>query len=285
MINTTNTKTISMGAVELNVRNLETMKSFYVNLVGLEVINEEDSFLELGDPGNPIIKLYQSFDYEVPEFNEAGLYHSAIVFSTQSKLAKAVERIITERQDLYQGSADHIATEAFYFADPEGNGVELYYDKPRSEWQYGPDGKPLMGSIYIDEQQYIIQHKNSNDGDNLTNMGHVHLKVGNILEASRFYSQILSLEIINEMPSALFVSKDNYHHHLGMNTWESLGAEKRENEQYGLRSFSINVHDKSYFDKVITNLNENSIAFERIDHHTIKVNDPWNNLIQIEFVT
>lgn len=279
------TKTISMGAVELNVKDLAKLKAFYSELVGLEILEESSDEILLGDGPNEIIKLYQEENYTNAEISEAGLYHSAIVFPTRYSLALAVERVINSSPEVYQGSSDHIATEAFYFTDPEGNGVELYFDKPRSDWKYGADGKPLMGSTYINETDYINQHKNLVEStDQNTTMGHVHLKVGNIIDSKNFYTKILNFDLMNEMPQALFISKDNYHHHIGMNTWESAGSTERQENTYGLRSFTINFHEKNFFDEVLTNLKNDSIDYDEISDKVVKTQDPWNNVIYLKFI-
>ncbi len=271
-------QTISMGAVSLNVKNLELVKSFYNELVGLEVIKEDGEFVELGKQKKSVIKLYKDEDFNEAKSTDAGLYHSAIVFSTRTELAKTIEKILSNRPDLYQGSSDHLVSEAFYFADPEGNGVELYFDKPRADWQFDQNGKPIMGGTYINESTYIRRYKNEYVNKSKVNMGHVHLKVGNIATAKKFYEEILYFDVIMESSQALFVSRDNYHHHIGMNTWESLGASTREPKKYGLKSFEILFHNKDEFSRVVESINKSGAEYKEVEGG-IDVKDPWGNLV------
>lgn len=274
--------TLSLGAAKLTVQNLVSMQTFYADLVGLEIIEQGSDSVTLGQNKNPVLVLIQKNNFTAPGIRDAGLYHTAIVFSERAKLAQTIERVITNRGDLYQGSSDHIATEAFYFADPEGNGLELYFDKPRSDWQFDQTGKPLMGSTYIDERAYINTYKVGNSQSNFTKMGHMHLKVGSIMQAKRFYVDILNFDIVNESTQTLFVSRDNYHHHIGMNTWQSLGATVRNQNTYGLKSFTIQFHQSDEFTKVINNLKSNNISFVQLNPTKIETQDPWGNLIEIE---
>lgn len=281
MIQNRNTKikeTISLGAVEVYVRDLANMKNFYSDIVGLEVLNENNNDVLLGDRNREIIKLIKQENYQFPSSTEAGLYHSAIVFSTREKLANTINNVIINRPNFYQGSSDHIATEAFYFSDPERNGLELYFDKPRSDWQFDAQGRPLMGSIYIDEMNYIQQYATNNNIANDTKMGHVHLKVGDILQAKKFYVDILEFEIMNESAQTLFVSRDKYHHHIGMNSWESNGAGQRTENTFGLARFNIDIYDGSLFNRILENLKKEGVEFSQNDS-VLEVSDPWGNII------
>lgn len=281
MANQTQAKSLTMGAIALTVRDLKTMQEFYQNQVGLEVISEQQDQVVMGSKGQPIIRLYASADLEIPSTREAGLYHSAIVFPTRSRLAQAINRILTTSPDKYQGSADHTATEAFYFADPEGNGVELYFDRPRSEWVY-QDGKPVLGSTYINERTYLATHINTTDTAEATKMGHVHLRVGDIERARKFYAQTLMFDVMNSSTDSLFIARDGYHHHIGMNTWQSIGAGFRDKSKYGLRYFEINYTDAAIFERIKQNLRSENINFE-LSGNTIRTADPWNNRLELHF--
>jgi catechol 2,3-dioxygenase len=285
VLNNKESQTLKMGAVELNVKDLDSMVYFYKDLVGLEEVSRKDRIVDLGDGEAVLIRLVQNNDLEQPLIVENGLYHTAIVYPTQKRLAEAIFRVFEQQPQLYQGSADHIATEAFYFSDPEVNGVELYFDKPRSEWQYNSKGKPLMGSTYIDESEYIDRYLRSEDNNFNIIMGHIHLKVGTIPEAKKFYSDILLFDVISITNETLFVSKDNYHHHIGMNTWHTSGAKPREENTYGLRSFSIKYLDSNIFNLIKENLEKENIEFVyNSDINRLEVKDPWNNKLVLELL-
>jgi catechol 2,3-dioxygenase len=276
-------KTLRMGAVTLNVANLEVQKDFYHGLLDLEIIEEKENYLSLGHGDKAVVNLVQKTDLEFQPYTANGLYHTAIVYPSRAKLASVLNTTLDGASELFSGSSDHKVTEAFYFNDPEGNGVEIYFDKPRSEVTY-VDGKPEMGGSYLDTELYIRQYLGKEENEELIKMGHMHLKIGDIETAKKFYIDILNFDIMSEMPNALFISRDNYHHHIGMNTWNSLGSTARvpENE-YGLYRFDINILNKSEFEKIKTNIKNSDYAFEEISDSEIKVNDPWNNTVVISF--
>lgn len=271
---------LSMGLVELNVFSLEHMTNFYHDKLDLEIIDATEKFSILGHKGKHLIRLNEERALKSPLREDAGLYHFALVHEFQSELAKKVEHFIKTAPNNFQGSADHIVSEAFYFADPEGNGIELYYDRPRLEWEWEGD-HIRMGSIYIDPDEYIEEHtKDLKKGD--VHMGHIHLKVGDIEKAEEFYVRILGFDITFKMPggSALFISAGRYHHHLGLNTWESNGAGER-GKTLGLNAFEINISDKETLNRIKTELKKNNYKFESSEDF-IEVNDPWRNMIRIQ---
>lgn len=137
-----------------------------------------------------------------------------------------------------------------------------------------------MGSTYIDTAQYIQKYKDMPISDGNTRMGHVHLKIGNIAMGRDFYQKILMLDEMNTNDATLFVSRDGYHHHLGMNTWESLGATKRTPKTYGLRSFELIYHDLTLYSQIRENLEKNNFPILQ-KNNSIQTEDPWGNIILI----
>lgn len=263
-----------IGTVTLNVRDLETVKNFYKDVVLLNILSESNSEVLFGKGEHEVVRLVES---ELPENqqNEAGLYHVAIVFGSRGELAYHLNNVLEKSLDTYQGSGDHTVSEAFYFADPEGNGIEIYFDRPKSEWMYDANGRIQMGTQYIDEQAYIKKYLNK-EADDSIKTGHIHLQIGDIRDALDFYVDGLGFEVQAQMPTALFISAGGYHHHIGLNTWNSLGAGKRE-ETLGLRSFEILIDDLS---GVESRLSTKKIEYIK-DGNSITVNDPWNNQIRI----
>lgn len=170
---------IEMGLVELNVLNLRIMKHYYSDLAGLQVISETDSNIVLGYNERPILHLILTPNLSHPLPDDAGLYHTAILYESRAGLSKALKNILLTAAFLYSGSADHKVSEAFYFSDPEGNGVELYFDKDPSTWEW-KDGQVVMGSEYIDIKEYISSNEKEK-GSPAMKTGHIHLKVGNII--------------------------------------------------------------------------------------------------------
>jgi catechol 2,3-dioxygenase len=274
-----NIETLRMGTVELFVKDLLKMKLFYNQMAGIPIVTESNDFLELGYENNILLRFIKKDNYLETDPNEAGLYHTAIVFPSQIHLANSINKVLSINPSSYQGSADHGATEAFYFSDPEGNGVELYYDKPRDQWEY-KNGKPLMGSEYIDEQEYIQKYKTNESLERNIKIGHVHLQVGNIQKAKEFYVDMLGFELMFEMPTALFVARDGYHHHLGLNVWNSNGVGSRTPNMYGLASFEIVVKDQKVFEQIENNLKLKNYT-SNLKNNRIEIGDLWETKVII----
>lgn len=272
------TSHLEMGVVELLVNDMSRQRHFYQDLVGLAVLDESSNSAVLGYEDRPILKLVEDKNKPFPATRSAGLYHSATVFETRSALAHALLRILTDFPQLYTGSADHLVSEAFYFNDPEGNGVELYFDKDPTIWIWN-NGQIEMDSVYIDVKEYILAHGQTSTTQ-AKKMGHVHLKVGSIAEAKRFYVEVLGFRITAEMPTALFVSDGQYHHHLGMNVWESNGAGQRQ-PTLGLSSFVMMLDKKSDLEKLEARLNKFGVDFKKNSDQII-VFDPWLNQLFFE---
>lgn len=269
---------LSLGPVELNVKNLQKMKDFYTKILGLNILEEKNKTVTLGKKNTPLLILHNAVELNYPLPGEAGLYHFAILFSSRGDLARTVYQILKNSPEHFSGSGDHLVSEAFYFTDPEGNGIELYYDRDRSQWQW--ENKQIkMATLYIDPQEYLEKHIALEEKDTEIKMGHIHLKVGNIEKAREFYVNILGFDVTAELPNALFVSVDGYHHHIGMNTWESLGATERS-DVLGLKTFSLTFNNKNEYEKIKEKLLENNISFEE-KNNLLTLHDPWKNKIRI----
>lgn len=264
---------LEMGVTELSVRDLAEQQTFYEELVGLQVLSKSASIVTLGHDQRPVIRLIQESSLSSASLGSAGLYHTAILFESRTALAQALERIAQSMPGLYQGSADHLVSEAFYFGDPEGNGVELYFDKSASSWQW-QNGEVVMGSQYIDINQYIQQYALTS-GSPVSKMGHVHLKVGSIPEAKKFYHDVLGFRVTSERSTALFVSDGQYHHHLGMNVWESSGAGPRS-ASLGLKSVAMMLDSTADLERLQQRLTQAGIAYEEQQDELV-VLDPWKN--------
>ena len=266
--------TLSMGPVLLNVHNLEALKTFYRDIIGLDIMSETPEMVTLGHRNSPIVILHEKKDLPLPEPTESGLYHLAILFSTQSELAKAVMRIVNGAPELFAGSADHLVSEAFYLTDPEGNGVELYFDRDAATWEWTGE-MVQMDSLYLPSHEYIQKHGLDTDVEPEIRMGHIHLKVGDLKEAEQFYVNVVGFTITSKMPSALFVSVNGYHHHLGMNTWESIGAGQRS-DTLGLSGFEIILDSVDALNALKHRLDAAHITMTEEDG-ALHFSDPWKN--------
>ena len=229
----------------------------------------------------------------------AGLFHTAILFQNPRELAAAIIRIARHTPQLFTGTGDHHVSQAFYLDDPEGNGVELYIDRPRDRWQWRND-QIHMTTEYIDPRAFLATHLTDaarerlaggpgegagvaagHDGGAVrgTTVGHVHLRVGGVPQARAFYVDALGLDATLDMGSALFVSAGGYHHHLAMNTWQSLGAGSRVPE-LGLGRVDLAVPGRADVEAAAARLR--SAGFQvRDDGLALEVDDPWGNLVRV----
>lgn len=271
-----------MNAVELLVRDLDTMTAYYQQAVTLDILDQSGASATLGRAGEPIMRLRQEKDLPTADPRAAGLYHTAILFQDESRLAAALLSVAQRAPQTFTGSADHLVSEAFYFTDPEGNGLELYHDRPREQWQVAPDGSVHMDSLALDPNQFLRQWlapDAADDGQTAT-IGHVHLQVGDIPTARRFYSDILGFDVTAALGnSALFVSAGGYHHHIGMNTWQSAGAGPRA-ASLGLGDVRVTVPTRSDIDELADRLSFHGIASED-DGSTLRLSDPWGTRLAL----
>jgi len=168
----------------------------------------------------------------------AGLFHFAILVPSEEELGGFLQRTLEERLPL-TGTADHFVSQALYFDDPEGNGIEVYADRPRSEWQY-PDGRLNIGTDHLDFERLLrvaspAQPKFSAG----TVLGHMHLNVAD-LDVSQAFYESLGMELMAQAGHVMrFMSWDGYHHHLGINLLEGRGAAPVQKDVRGVRAFEI----------------------------------------------
>jgi catechol 2,3-dioxygenase len=270
---------LSMGAVTLRVENLDRMISYYRDAVGLDLISQVAGSAVLGRGSNPSLILEHAPEMKHASDNQAGLFHSAFLFDTKAQLAYAVASVAAKYPGSFTGSADHLVSEAFYFDDPENNGVELYWDRARTDWSW-KHGEIEMGTFGLDLNAYLRDNLPEKVDDTASNIGHVHLSVGSIEQAQDFYVNKLGFDVtMNWGGSALFVSAGGYHHHMAMNIWRSRGAGLRQ-PTLGLRDVSILLPDTDTLGAVTERLEHSKVAV-RNDGATIHLDDPWGNQVSL----
>ncbi len=279
---------LAMDAVTLRVGDLEGMTDYYSKSMRLTPIEEKAVGREvrrvLGRGDTPLLCLVHTPDLPGVNPADAGLYHTAFLFERESDLAAAVYHSARTEGSRFVGSSDHLVSEAFYFTDPEGNGIELYWDRPRTQWDYGPEGQVSMSTLYLDPNQYLARHL-TEDALNFTaqrpaKVGHVHLQVGDVARARAFYVDALGFEPTAwNYPGALFASAGGYHHHVAMNTWQSAGAGPRA-ARLGLGDVAISVPTRADLDALIDRLRRVRIQFaDRGD--AVVVADPWGTQVTV----
>jgi catechol 2,3-dioxygenase len=234
--------TLRLGAAHLTVTDLDRSVGFYQDALGLRQHRREDGAAALGAGAEGILVLYAEPGAR-PAGRHAGLYHYALLFPSREELARAVQRLAATRTPI-SGASDHGVSEAIYLPDPDGNGIELYADRPRDAWPppSGPDERVGMFTRALDvhallatiEGEEPVQHA----GDGLR-MGHMHLHVGDLDAARAFYVDRLGFEVMTAYPGALFLAAGGYHHHLGVNTWRGEGVGPAPAGAVGLREWTI----------------------------------------------
>ena len=269
----------AMGAVTLWVADMDSMIRYYREGVGLELISQEGSRAILGFKALPIVILEHKPEMRHAGPREAGLFHTAILFPTEAALAQAVYSVAQKYPHTFTGSADHLVSKAFYFNDPENNGVELYWDRDRSEWSWA-HGSIEMDTIFLDPNQFLREHLTEETVDADKKVGHVHLSVGSIPAAEEFYVSMLGFEkTMNWGGQALFVSAGGYHHHMAMNTWRSKGAGRRQ-LALGLGNVQIKLDEMGQIEEVKERLDfhDHQAQLSEIDLIT---EDPWGNRVTL----
>ena len=273
----------AMGAVTLNVADLDAMTAYYRDAVGLEVLSAEGPRVALGRGTREIVVLEHSPELRHAGPRDAGLFHTAILFDSEAALAAAVYSVAQRHPGTFTGSSDHLVSKAFYFDDPEGNGVELYWDRDRSTWSW-VHGSVEMSTLYLDPNAFLQEHLTeegaSGPGLGDARVGHVHLSVGGIDAAREFYVNRLGFaETLDYGKQALFVSAGGYHHHMAMNIWRSNGAGRRQ-RTLGLGRVDIRVPGADDLGELKERMTHFGVE-TRDDGRTLAFDDPWANLIQV----
>ncbi|NUU14616.1 VOC family protein [Curtobacterium pusillum] len=271
-----------MGAVTLRVADLDRMIGYYREGVGLSLLSNEGGVAVLGRGTTPIVVLEHAPSMRHAGAHEAGLFHTAILFDTKADLAAALYSVATKYPQTFTGSADHLVSNAFYFTDPEGNGVELYWDRDRTEWSW-THGMVDMATIALDPNEFLREHltQDALDGAGARpgRVGHVHLSVGDVAGAKEFYVDKLGFATTAGWGEALFVSAGGYHHHMAMNTWNSRGAGRRR-LALGLGLVRIEVPGADDLGALIARMHDTGVQTAD-DGRTVAFEDPWANRIEV----
>jgi len=277
-----------VGAVSLNVADLENQLTFYQQVMGFKLHGREGNQARLGSDNAELLHLV-----EQPGFKRyrrvTGLYHFAVLFPDRRELARAMARLFVLK---YPNSpTDHIMTKTTYLDDPEGNGIELYTESPEDgTWSLTngeyvtrrADGSLSDGREPLDVNA-LLSHLKEDDRLDApippeTRMGHIHLHVRNIEEAVDFYHGILGFDVMGVAKAfrMAFVSAGGYHHHLGLNTWQGEGAPPPPADALGLRHFTVELPDQGALDEVIARVEKAGISANQTENGLL-LSDPSQN--------
>ena len=264
---------IHLAEVALNVRDLAGQTAFYHQLLGLEILNQSEKEVLLGVGGKPLVRLIQTEDTSNPK-QSYGLYHMALLLPSREDLANIFKHLLDLKIPLV-GGADHGYSEAIYLEDLEGNGIELYRDKPVTVWDIREDGR-IIGVTEELSAQDIYELGQELDPfviANGTRMGHVHLSVKNSREASAFYQGSLGLEDKFMIPHASWIASGNYHHHLAVNEWGGKNLAPREQGMAGLAYYVIEVENKEFLVNLFTQAQDRQGELRWISSSEFSVTD------------
>jgi catechol 2,3-dioxygenase len=240
---------LKIAKVRLDVADLGRSTDFYERVLGLQAIARDAERTLLGpDPQAPALEL-AALERPVPApHGSTGLFHVAWLHTSRSALAETIRRIAAGGWR-FDGASDHGVSEALYLSDPDGLGIEIYADRPRESWRRTPQGGVEMVTLPLDVEDLLASFPDD-PGERVppgTGIGHVHLKVADVAAAERFYTA-LGFERQARLPSASFVSAGGYHHHLGMNTWQSAGGSAAPEGSPGLRLIGFDLDGEKALD-------------------------------------
>lgn len=273
----------SIAGIDLIVNDLESSLKFYSGLIGLKEFKREGniSFLSANGNGPHLIKLTENKNAEIAFRGAPGLYHLALLFPSRKELARVFLRLF-ENGVKFSGFSDHLVSEAIYLSDPEGNGIELYADKPKETWNWKM-GEVLMDSLPLDISKITDELPDRGVWNGIhedTILGHVHLNIRDLNNAEKFYSNILGMNVTSySYPGARFFSAGGYHHHIGTNNWSANSIPAKENSR-GMESFTVRIPDTAFIEQVKKDAdNAGLLLSENADELLIK--DYENNKVRV----
>lgn len=267
-----------MGYVQLMVPDFKISLPFYQDVLGFKVHKNEKGTARLGAGGEDLLVLTENPDARNPG-RATGLYHFAILVPSRFELARSLRRLA--EREIQLGFGDHIVSEAIYLSDPDGNGIEVYRDRPRTDW-YDKNGDFQMGTLPVDVRGVLSELENEKDAwQGLhpdTVLGHMHLKVADAKRDAAFYRDVIGFDEMANLGSAAFVSAGGYHHHLGMNTWESANAAPPARDSVGLQHFTVKLPNNDELERVTNRLLQAGAKLEDTEAGVL-ARDPSQNAV------
>lgn len=273
--------TLWIGSLALTVRDLDRVARFYRDVVGLRVLERSRDVARLGAGSAALLELRRAADARPDTPRDAGLYHLAFLLPNRADLARWARHAV-RHQVAVEGVADHHVSEAVYLRDPEGNGVELASDRPRDDWRWVGDTL-LIATDPLDVAA-LLRDAAGPDWDGApagTTIGHVHLRVGAIEAAERFYAGVLGVPLTARYGGGSFFGADRYHHHLAANIWTSRGCGTRAPDAAGLAEVGLGVADMATLDAVARRAAAAGIAAGRRGP-VLSLRDPWGTSFTLE---
>jgi catechol 2,3-dioxygenase len=272
---------LHIGTVGLIARDLDRLTNYYRDLLGLTVTERTGKLARLGTGGVTLLEIEHRPDALPDDPSTAGLYHTAFLMPTRQDHARWIMHIARNRVPI-TGASDHGVSEAFYLDDPEGNGIEVYNDRPAERWTWA-DGLVVMKTNQLDIEAILDEvdratatYPAAPEG---LRIGHIHLRVGSVEQAEQFYRGPIGLGLTRRRGGATFMSSGGYHHHVGANVWHSDGAGARDPDRAGLGWFSMELSEPGAVDAMAAKLRDANAPVAAAPGG-IETADPWGTRIR-----
>lgn len=271
--------TTFVGHVKIKVVNLERAIKFYRDILGFDILEQTTSTAKLTTDGKTSILSLEQPENVIPKQGRTtGLYHFAILLPEKSDLANIVIHLV--ENGIRFGSSDHLVSEAIYLHDPDGNEIEIYIDREPSEWTWnGEEVAMTVDPLNFENLLTYVTSSKWNGMPEKTIMGHIHLHVAELEKTEEFYVKGLGFDVVNRFGGqALFLSTGKYHHHIGVNVWNGVGAPRPPKNGVGLEFFTLVYANEEARQEVIDNLQKIGVPVIEENHH-FTTQDPSGNLI------
>jgi len=273
-----------IGVVRLQVADIARSLAYYERVLGFRVVRRDDSgAAALGAAGSdaPILELRERLGARPhPKRGQLGLFHFAILLPDRASLGRLVRHL--SEIGAYAGMSDHLVSEALYLTDPDGLGIEVYADRPRTDWRYA--GRELQMAtipLHVEDLMAAGGTERWTGMPNGTSIGHVHLHVGDLEKAAAFYHEALGFDkVVWSYPGALFLSAGGYHHHLGTNTW-AAGAQPATDEDARLVEWELVMPDAASVSAAAASVEAAGGTVERSKDGTVLARDPWGTAVRL----
>ncbi|MBM7838662.1 catechol 2,3-dioxygenase [Alkalihalobacillus xiaoxiensis] len=273
-----------LGEVTLIVKNIERSLDFYTETLGFQfsMIRPGEAVL-FSNTETPLLILKEDKQaIEVPPNTYLGLYHFALLYPDRQSLGAQLKKLL--ELNVRIGGADHSVSEAIYLNDPDGNGIELYRDRPRTEWQYDQDNHVYMDTKALDIEGLLLEATEWKGLPDGVKMGHIHFHVDNLDQIEHFYKDILGFSVMTYFGrQALFMAAGGYHHHFGFNTWASKDIQQPK-PAVGLELFTLNIPDERSFQELKERLERHQQEIIKHSNHSFSLVDPSFNRMKIKLV-
>jgi catechol 2,3-dioxygenase len=269
----------SLGFVHLTVSDLDRSLAYYQDGLGFKLHSQDEAARTafLGAGREPLLALTEQPGAKQYR-NRTGLYHFAILVPSRLELAQVL-RHLADTQTPISGASDHLVSEALYLTDPDGNGIEIYRDRPRKDW-YDAQGNFVMGVDPLDLEGILRElsgQETTWQGLHPdTVLGHMHLHIRNIPEGQQFYTGVIGMDLMMGWNNALFMSAGGYHHHLGANTWAGVGVPPAPPDAVGLKYFTVHLPNSVELGKVVDRVSGAGVGVEEHEQGLL-VKDPSEN--------